>query len=129
MGFPRVTFEKTPFNFHYTKINGIQWDYFNGNQCENLPRENLLDFDYRRGIFDKLTVRVRDCFLIVFCKSRLFLLATSSESSSSVIWIWSFFLMRWTSVFSLVSASTTRALNCSISMLVCLLEKTKSTIT
>jgi hypothetical protein len=39
-----------------------------------------------------------------------------------VIWICSFFLMRVTSVFSLVSASTTRALSCSISMLVCLLQ-------
>ena len=32
------TFGKTPFNFHYAKINGIQWDYFNGNRCGNLPR-------------------------------------------------------------------------------------------
>lgn len=63
-----------------------------------------------------------DCFLIVFCKSMLVLLATSNDNSSSVMWIWSFFLMRVTSVFSLVSASTTRALSCSISMLVCLLE-------
>lgn len=74
-----------------------------------------------------LTVRVSDCFLMVFWRSMLVLLATSSESSSSVIWIWSFFLTRCTSVFSLISASTTRAFNCSISMLVCLLinEKTK----
>ena len=27
-----------PLNSHYPKINGIQWDYFNGNQWETLPR-------------------------------------------------------------------------------------------
>ena len=32
------TFGKTPFNSHYPKINGIQWDYFNGKQWETLPR-------------------------------------------------------------------------------------------
>lgn len=68
-----------------------------------------------------ITVRVRDCFLMVFCRSMLFLLATSRDNSSSVIWIWSFFFTRWTSVFNFVSASTTRAFSCSISMLVCLL--------
>lgn len=62
---------------------------------------------------------------MVFCRSMLVLLATSRDSSSSVIWIWSFFLMRVTSDFSLVSASTTRAFSCSISMLVCLLQTNK----
>ena len=58
---------------------------------------------------------------MVFCKSILFLLATSKDSSSSVIWTCSFFFTRCTSVFNFVSASTTRAFSCSISILVCLL--------
>lgn len=58
---------------------------------------------------------------MVFCKSMLFLLATSKDSSSSVIWTCSFFFTRCTSVFNFVSASTTRAFSCSISILVCLL--------
>ena len=34
------TFGKTPLNFHYyLNINGIQWDYFNGNQCETLQTD------------------------------------------------------------------------------------------
>ena len=35
------TFGKTPLNFHYPKINGIHWDYFNGKQWENLPRDSI----------------------------------------------------------------------------------------
>ena len=35
------TFGKTPFTSHYPKINGIQWDYFNGKQWENLPKERF----------------------------------------------------------------------------------------
>ena len=31
------TFGKALFNSHYPKINGIQWDYFNGKQWENSP--------------------------------------------------------------------------------------------
>ena len=37
------TFGKTRFNSHYPKINGIQWDYFNGNQWENWSREWMSD--------------------------------------------------------------------------------------
>ena len=33
------TFDKTPLNSHRPKINGIQWDYFNGKQWQTLPRE------------------------------------------------------------------------------------------
>ena len=32
------TFGKTPSNSHDPKINGIQWDYFNGKQWETLLR-------------------------------------------------------------------------------------------
>ena len=38
------TFSKTPSNSHYSKINGIQWDYFNGTQLKNLPREIAPNF-------------------------------------------------------------------------------------
>lgn len=72
-------------------------------------------------IYNQLTVKVSDCFLMVFCKSMLFLFATSRDSSNSVIWICNFFFTRCTSVFNFVSASTTRAFSCSISILVCLL--------
>lgn len=72
-------------------------------------------------IRNQLTVKVSDCFLMVFCKSMLFLFATSRDSSNSVIWICNFFFTRCTSVFNFVSASTTRAFSCSISILVCLL--------
>ena len=39
-------FGKTAFDSHYPKINGIQWDYFNGNQWENLPRDDSNFFIY-----------------------------------------------------------------------------------
>ena len=36
------TFGKTLLNSHYLKINGIQWDHFNGKQWETLPREFII---------------------------------------------------------------------------------------
>lgn len=87
------------------------------NNCE----EKIIIWCKSSMVSWSLTVSVSDCFLIVFCRSMLFLLATSRDSSSSVMWICNFFFTRWTSVFSFVSASTTRAFSCSISMLVCLL--------
>ena len=43
------TFGITPFNFRYPKINGIQWDYSNGNQWENLPMDSNHNYDENRN--------------------------------------------------------------------------------
>ena len=101
----------------------ISFFFFNFLSClVALDQENLkYSINASTKIHILLTVNVSDCFLMVFCKSMLFLLATSKDSSSSVIWTCSFFFTRCTSVFNFVSASTTRAFSCSISILVCLL--------